>query len=108
MDTKYNGWENYETWNVNLWLTNEESTDSELTEMAQNSWNEAEADKTFTREENAVFALADTIKEWVEEMTPELPASMFSDLLGAALGSVDWREIAENHLEDVEKEEVTE
>ena len=25
-DTTYNGWHNYETWNVHLWLTNEEAT----------------------------------------------------------------------------------
>jgi len=24
LDTSYNGWENYETWNVALWLQNDE------------------------------------------------------------------------------------
>jgi hypothetical protein len=24
LDTSYNGWENYETWNVALWINNEE------------------------------------------------------------------------------------
>ena len=31
MDTTYNGWTNYETWNVALWLGNDEG----LYEMAQ-------------------------------------------------------------------------
>ena len=30
-DTTYNGWENYETWNVALWINNEEG----LYELAQ-------------------------------------------------------------------------
>lgn len=27
LDTSYNGWENYETWNVALWLQNDEEVD---------------------------------------------------------------------------------
>ena len=30
---------------------------------------------------------------------------MFADLLGAALSEVDWYEIAEHYIEDVDKEE---
>jgi len=32
---KYNGWTNYETWCVNLWLTNEASTEQEVRMLAQ-------------------------------------------------------------------------
>jgi hypothetical protein len=31
LDTSYNGWENYETWNVALWINNDQS----LYEIAQ-------------------------------------------------------------------------
>ena len=32
---KYNGWTNYETWCVNLWLTDEASTEQEVRMLAQ-------------------------------------------------------------------------
>ena len=43
--------------------------------------------------------LADSLKEMVTEMAPDLGATTFADLLGAALSEVDWREIARNILD---------
>jgi hypothetical protein len=74
-DAGYNGWTNYETWNVALWLDNEQGTYSLVREWA------------------------DEIR--VDDMAPDLGASMFADLLGAALSAVDWAEIAENILSEV-------
>lgn len=74
--------------------------------MSQDAWDNASADRTFTREDRAKLDLADALKEWIEEMNPlGSEASVFSDLLNAALGEVDWYEIAENFLDDVEKDE---
>ena len=101
----YNGWRNYETWNVALWIGNEQGSYSYWQDVTQQSWDEAEADTTFTRLENAQIALADRLKEEITESAPDLGASMFADLLGAALSEVDWHEIAENWLDDVEKTE---
>ena len=33
MSKKYNGWTNYETWNFNLWITNEEEDYSQVLEL---------------------------------------------------------------------------
>lgn len=105
---QYNGWTNYETWAVNLWMTNDEGSEGWLRDAAQEAYDDAEADATFTRKENAAFALADVIQAEIEEGNPlsDKP-SLFSDLLSAALSEVDWHEIATSHLDDVDEEEET-
>jgi hypothetical protein len=100
-----NGWTNYETWNVNLWIDNEEGSQRYWRAMAQECWNDAEADRTFTRDEVARFNLADRLKSDIGESMPNLGATMWADLLGAALEEVDWQEIAEHMIDDVEKKE---
>jgi hypothetical protein len=86
MTTTYNGWTNYETWLVNLWLTNDQGTAETMQELAAASRANDEAE----------WELADTLKEWVDGMVDEsVPGNgMVRDLVNAALGSVDWREIA--------------
>lgn len=100
-DTKYNGWTNYETWNAALWMDNDAS--QYWDEIAQEAYNEAEADKTFTREERATLDLFRRMKDEHEENMPDLGASMWSDLLGAAFGEINWYEIAEHHISEVDK-----
>ena len=82
----YNGWRNYETWNVALWLDNDEGTYNDVRELAE--------------EHDSPYELGRVIEEYVEEFTPDLGASMFSDLLNAALSEVDWHAIAANVLEE--------
>ena len=94
-DTTYNGWSNYETWLVNLWLDNDgydfDETARDATQQAiDNDQDKADAER----------ALADTIEEMVEEMRPEV-SGLFAELLNASLSNVAWREIAANHLSDV-------
>ena len=88
MGTKeYNGWTNYDTWAVNLWLTNDHSTDKFLTEVVlskQEKWEKAEELKHFVES-----------SESMEKVFED--ASLASDLLGSALEDVDWLEIIENH-----------
>lgn len=107
---RYNGWTNYETWNVALWLDNEESTHRYWAGESETQWLDAESDDrvsrgTWTREQAAVYNLEGQLKEEVKDGAPDLGASMWSDLLGAALDEVDWREIAQHYIDAIDKTE---
>ena len=88
----YNGWTNYETWCVKLWIDNDHGTYlywEEQTKAAVNAYH-----------------LADQLKDEVEEANPLADkADMFTDLLGAALSDVNWVEIAESMFEDWRSDE---
>jgi len=102
----YNGWKNYETWGVHLWLTNEESTYNQCRDLARQAVAEAPeceqvTNRIWTIEEARKFLLADRLRECVEEMNPlNDVALMFTDLLNAAISEVEWHEIADAFLEE--------
>lgn len=100
----YNGWTNYETWNVALWIDNEEGSYRYWRDTMRDLWDHAEAHphEHWTRSEQARFTLADRLKNELEESKPELGASMWSDLLNAALSEVNWNEIAGNWLAEID------
>ncbi len=105
-DETYNGWKNYPTWAVNLWLSNDEGLYREAIERvedqckAQDRLRETMTRPVWTVEESHRYAVADMLKDWVtDELAPDLGASFASDLLGYALGAVDWDEIATSWLE---------
>jgi hypothetical protein len=108
MSNAYNGWTNYETWNAKLWMDNDEGSQGYWAERAQQLYNDAEADHPFTRDERATLDLSDELKHEHEANMPELEPSFYSDILNAALSEVNWYEIAESLIGDVDKEaEVT-
>jgi hypothetical protein len=90
-DKTYNGWRNYETWNVKLWLDNDEGSGGYWAEQAE------QAVKRFG--DNATWTLAQQLKNELNEGAPDLGASCYADLLNAALGEVDWHEIAESFVD---------
>jgi hypothetical protein len=92
-DQTYNGWKNYPTWAVNLWLANDEGLYHEAVERVS-AW------RAVT--ESPRVAIADEFKNWVtEDLAPDLGASFAADLLGWALDQVDWFELADAWLESV-------
>lgn len=105
MDEKY-GWTNYETWLVALWIGNDQGSQSYWDEVAQECYDRAEAGDVFTRDEQAALDLSDCLKNEISDEGFPLPeGGLYADLLNGALSEVNWHEIAEHYIEDVEKEE---
>lgn len=102
-DDRYNGWRNYPTWAVNLWLSNDEGL--YLGALARTEAIMSEDHPTspyWTVEESHRFNVADTLKDWVTyDLAPDLGATFAADLMGYALGEVDWHEVADAWIESV-------
>jgi hypothetical protein len=113
-DTTYNGWTNYETWLLGLWIDNEESSSTYWNGRGREAFDSAAGScsayakftgrEIFTQRERAAIALADDLKTDFEEASCNMleeaghSASFWADLIGAALSEVNWREVAEHYL----------
>ena len=92
--TEYNGWPNWETWNVNLWLSNDEPLYRETQRIAE-------------AEGTTVTEVAEALRGWVEESvvydaledredgSNDGPQGLARDLIRHALTQVHWYAIAE-------------
>lgn len=106
-DQEYNGWTNRETWAMALWFDNEFS----LYEMAQ-EYARAEIEGHDKDEEINPYYLAESLKNYIEEdfLTFENVSDnrnlwvMLTDI--GSLYRVNWREIAQNYLDEAKNEAV--
>ena len=105
MDKKYNGWTNYETWAVALWMDNDRLSYQYWREATREARSEAPGCKQVTNgiwdvDAAARFLIADWLKEDFGDKAPTSEPTVYSDLLQASLESVNWQEIAEHLLEE--------
>ena len=101
MSDSYNGWSNYETWCVNLWMSSDEGSAAYWEMIAQDIAECADDyvdsyPESFSLVEIAKYRLADRLRD--EMQIPDDLEGLWRDLVGSALDEVDWSEIAESML----------
>lgn len=92
-DETYNGWTNRETWLVNLWLSNDESTYREALDTA----------RELLGTDHPRVALADWLQEFVELQVTDCCGTRYGfveDLAFTAAAHVNWFEVADGWLHD--------
>lgn len=77
--TGYNGWSNYETWLMALWLNNEQASYDAL--------------EVLKAENESDYRKAERLKELVREVYDFETAGIAGDLINASFRRVDWLEI---------------
>lgn len=112
----YNGWTNRSTWLVNLHLTNDQGLYNEVRELLAHEYDVARVPARVWGivDDHAwkTSRAADALKDHVEDMlAPNAGVSgmhddpsdlLAADLIGTALAHVEWREVAEGLLDDIE------
>ena len=93
-NNKYNGWTNWETWNFNLWVTNDESDYEYAMHLASNS--------------DDVHELRNLLEGWAEEWvdscftSSEYTHGFVKDMVYSSIKMVNFYEVAEHLLDDME------
>ena len=86
----YNGWSNYDTWLINLWLSNDAGWYSSVMEMAESAEDAGQL----------AYMLEDLLSEAASEAVGD--NGLFCDIVSASLRVADFREIAESWLKALE------
>jgi len=94
----YNGWTNYETWLVKLWMDNEEGSYRFFQEQAE----QVCKDDPDEEDNDRIRTLAEIIQTSHEESLPKLEG-FAADLINGALAEVNWEEIANSLLEEAKE-----
>ena len=108
---EYNGWYNYETWNLKLWLDNDQDLCNMVQDKAKSLIKKYEGDHIedaateLEKFNKAEFAFADWLKEHTLKNLPELKPGFYSDVLSASIREVNFHEIAKHICDDILNEE---
>jgi hypothetical protein len=110
MDNTYNGWTNYETWLVNLHLTNDYDTYSELTEKVseivmktcrevEGIWSSQEIESYLLTRVGILLGVFvdDMIQQATEQISNDIARLFITDMVNTQ--SVNWEEIAHSWID---------
>ena len=105
MSETYNGWTNYETWCVNLWMDNGQGSQKFFRDTARQIHAETGAYGTGLKLRRvATVRFAEWLQDYYsQENWPEL-SGVYEDLLRSAFDAVNWDEIARHYIEAVLEE----
>ena len=106
-ENKYQGYKNYQTWNVALHIGNDYGLYhhwQERAEAVKNVVANGDCDQVqagcWTAEQAVRSMLADELKATFTAHPLSNDCSMYSDILTHALGQVDWQEVADSILDE--------
>ena len=101
MRKEHNGWGNYPTWEVALWLLNDE--------RACQCWGRSAKEILLSVSGNAVEAKKLLAREIADDFEGNMPKiiGIYADMLGWALSLVDWGKIASAILQQEQEKEAT-
>ena len=110
MSEQYEGWANYPTWAVKLWIDNGRAEQEYWREVTAEALADIAHD-TSEFKRTAEGILADTLKEeyendWgdvarlISDVYPDV--GVYIDLMAYALGEVNWYEIAHSLIEEAD------
>jgi hypothetical protein len=104
----YNGYSNYETWAVQLWIDNTESKSAYWRRLAEEVYNHQASEQVhFSKVEDATCILAEKLRDsyngGMEALLSDGNATgtVWADLLNASVCAVNFHEIAKNLMESV-------
>jgi hypothetical protein len=101
----FNGWSNYETWAVALWMDNNEADYRQLRYLARRIYRDAriqhrkgQCDDPIVQ--TARIEIAKCLEHRVYEETIHSIQCLTMDLLNSSLDKIDWQELAESLLDE--------
>jgi hypothetical protein len=104
----YNGYSNYETWAVQLWIDNNESSSAYWRQLASELYyHQAIEGAHFSKVEDAICLLTEKLKDSYNNQMERVlndsnvQGTVWADLLNASVCAVNFGEIAKNIMESV-------
>ena len=111
MCSEYNGWVNYETWNMALWIGEVDGLSDAIDEQAQTEVADAlDEDNNEFDERSATYSLSKYLEELCHETfnvscvacgsVNEFIEGPMGDAIGSYYGMVNWYDIAKHYIAD--------